>query len=98
MIQILILYNVFYRLYNLAFRGRYTDLTDDALDNHVLEIVSANYEMGPEAVRARRVGECIIVQRQHMQKGLIRTSPGGAALWTISHRLHRRTYKVAGTN
>ncbi|KAG9271631.1 hypothetical protein AMEX_G14577 [Astyanax mexicanus] len=86
------------RQYNLSFRGRYTTLSDEALDSSVLEIVSANDEIGPEAVRARLAGEGILVQRLRVRQSVIRTNPEGAALRTMSHRLHRRTYKVAGPN
>ncbi|XP_049333345.1 uncharacterized protein LOC111188803 [Astyanax mexicanus] len=86
------------RQYNLSFRGRYTTLSDEALDSSVLEIVSANDEIGPEAVRAQLAGEGILVQRLRVRKSVIRTNPEGAALRTMSHRLHRRTYKVAGPN
>lgn len=84
--------------YNLSFRGRYTDLTDDALDQHVLEIVSSNDNIGPEGVRARLVGEDIIVPRHRMRQSVIRTNPEGAALRSMSHRLRRTTYRVAGPN
>ncbi|KAL7382992.1 hypothetical protein ABVT39_003034 [Epinephelus coioides] len=86
------------RQYNLSFRGRYTDLTDDGLDQHVWEIVSSNDDIGPEAVRARLVGEGIIVPRHRVWQSVIRTNPEGAALRSMSHRLCRRTYRVAGPN
>ncbi|XP_023662381.1 uncharacterized protein [Paramormyrops kingsleyae] len=86
------------RQYNLSFRGCYTTITDDALDNCVLEVLSANDEIGAEAVRARLVGEGIIVQRWRVRQSLIRTNPEGVALRTMSHRLQRRTYQVAGPN
>lgn len=55
------LHIVFYRQYSLLFRGRFTDLSNDTTDNCVLEIISANDEIGPEAVRAQLMGEGIIV-------------------------------------
>ncbi|KAG9262088.1 hypothetical protein AMEX_G23799 [Astyanax mexicanus] len=79
-------------------RLRQYNLSDEALDSSVLEIVSANDEIGPEAVRARLAGEGILVQRRRVRQSVIRTNPEGAALRTMSHRLHRRTYKVAGPN
>ena len=76
----------------ISLRGRYTDLTDDALDNSVLDIISGNDEKGPEAVRARLVGEGIIVQRRRVRQSVIRTNPEGAAIRGMSHRVRRRTY------
>ncbi|KAL0984543.1 hypothetical protein UPYG_G00143020 [Umbra pygmaea] len=56
------------RQYNLSLRGLYAQLSDEALDNLVLGIVSGNDELGPEAVRAQLVGEGIIVQRRCQAK------------------------------
>ncbi|KAL1006950.1 hypothetical protein UPYG_G00079560, partial [Umbra pygmaea] len=86
------------RQYNLSLRGLYAQLSDEALDNLVLGIVSGNDELGPEAVRAQLVGEGIIVQRRRVRQSLIRTNPEGAALRAMSQRLRRRTYQVAGPN
>lgn len=61
-----ILHIVFYGHYNLSSMGRYTDLSDYAFDNCVLEIISASDEPGLEVVGAWLMGEGIIVQRWHM--------------------------------
>ncbi|KAK9976743.1 hypothetical protein ABG768_021946 [Culter alburnus] len=38
------------------------------------------------------------VQRRRVRESLIRVNPSGAAHRALSHRLHRRTYSVAGPN
>ncbi|KAL7377512.1 hypothetical protein ABVT39_000700 [Epinephelus coioides] len=67
------------RRYNLSFRDRYTDLTDEALDQRVRDIVSGKDEIGPEAVRARLVGEGIMSSGLILRVLLFGVCPTGSA-------------------
>lgn len=57
-----------------------------------------NWQIGPESVRARLLGQGILVQRQRVRASLLRTDPAAAAQRTLSQRLYRRAYHVAGPN
>uniref|UniRef100_A0A8D3CS75 Integrase catalytic domain-containing protein n=1 Tax=Scophthalmus maximus TaxID=52904 RepID=A0A8D3CS75_SCOMX len=86
------------RQHNITIRGRYSNMTNAELDERVIDLVHGNDELGPDAVRARLFGEGIVVQRRRVRQSLLRTNPAGAALRAMSHRLHRRKYRVAGPN
>ncbi|XP_072558004.1 uncharacterized protein [Paramormyrops kingsleyae] len=86
------------RQFNLSLQSHYTNLTDSDLDERVQEVVNGNDELGVESVRARLIGIGVVVQRQRVWQSLNRIDPGAAAHRAMSHRLHRRTYSVAGPN
>ncbi|XP_073722450.1 uncharacterized protein [Misgurnus anguillicaudatus] len=85
------------REFSISLRGRYSRISDLQLDEQIRQLTGVNYEIGPEAVRARLYAEGILVQR-HMRASMLRIDPEGAAYRAMSHRLQRRVYRVAGPN
>lgn len=77
---------------------RYARLSDAELDEVVQQLVGENEEIGANAVRARLHTMGFRVQRRRVRESVIRVNPTGAAHRALSHRLHRRTYRVAGPN
>ena len=73
-------------------------MSNEHLDERLRELVGPNAEIGPNAARARLFGEGILVQRQRVRDSMQRIDPEGAASRAMSHRLHRRVYRVAGPN
>uniref|UniRef100_A0A8C1VQK0 Integrase catalytic domain-containing protein n=1 Tax=Cyprinus carpio TaxID=7962 RepID=A0A8C1VQK0_CYPCA len=86
------------RQFFISLRGRYSRISDAQLDEQIRELVGVNYELGPEAVRARLHAEGTIVQRRRVRASMLRIDPEGAAYRAMSHRLQRRVYRVAGPN
>ncbi len=77
----------------------YSDVTDDALDDMIKDIVAGNDQLGSEAVRAHLRAGGVRVQRDRVRKSLIRTNPRAAALRAMAQRRpQRRLYSVAGPN
>ncbi|XP_032366181.1 uncharacterized protein LOC116684911 [Etheostoma spectabile] len=87
-----------FRRFNLTRSASYSDMSDSALDEMVKEIVVGNDLLGPEAVRAQLRSQGIWVQRCRVRECMRRIDPRAAALRTMSQRLHRRAYRVAGPN
>lgn len=88
----------FYRQYNLSHRMTNVQLSESELDQRVQEVIGANEQMGARSVWSALRATGIRVQRDRVRESLIRVSPAGAAQRALSHRLHRRTYRVAGPN
>ena len=86
------------RRLNLSQAGRFSDLSDTALDDKVNDLVAGNDRLGPESVRAQLRAEGIRVQRRRVRDSMLRVNPRAAALRAMSQRLHRRSYRVAGPN
>ncbi|XP_067110770.1 uncharacterized protein [Osmerus mordax] len=86
------------RRLNLSQVGRFSDLSDTALDDKVKDLVAGNDRLGPESVRAQLRAEGIRVQRRRVRDSMLRVNPRAAALRAMSQRLHRRSYRVAGPN
>ncbi|XP_062327721.1 uncharacterized protein LOC134028269 [Osmerus eperlanus] len=86
------------RRLNLSQAGRFSDLSDTALDDKVKDLVAGNDRLGPESVRAQLRAEGIRVQRRRVRDSMLRVKPRAAALRAMSQRLHRRSYRVAGPN
>ncbi|XP_062342184.1 uncharacterized protein LOC134039976 [Osmerus eperlanus] len=86
------------RRLNLSQAGRFSDLSDTALDDNVKDLVAGNDRLGPESVRAQLRAEGIRVQRRRVRDSMLRVNPRAAALRAMSQRLHRRSYRVAGQN
>ncbi|XP_016348515.1 uncharacterized protein LOC107693586 [Sinocyclocheilus anshuiensis] len=85
--------------FNLNCSVTYSDVTDDALDDMIKDIVAGNDQLGSEAVRAQLRAGGVRVQRDRVRKSLIRTSPRAAALRAMAQRRpQRRLYNVAGPN
>lgn len=92
-------FSLFYfsRQFNLLHMQQYAQMTDDELDEAIQHSVGENAHIGANAVRARLfVG--VRIQRRRVRESLVRVNPAGAAHRALSHRLHRRTYSVAGPN
>ncbi len=88
-----------FRRFNLNRSVTYYDVTDDALDDMIKDIVAGNDQLGSEAVRAHLRAGGVRVQRDRVRKILIRTNPRAAALRAMAQRRpHRRLYSVAGPN
>lgn len=79
----------------MSYLLRYERLSDAELDEVVRQMVGENEEMGANSVWARLAAMGVRVQRRRVRESLIRVNPAGAA---YTHRLHRRTYSVAGPN
>ncbi|KAF4115484.1 hypothetical protein G5714_002973 [Onychostoma macrolepis] len=86
------------RQFFISLRCRYSRISDAQLDERIRELVGVNYELGPEAVRARLHAEGTIVQRRRVRASMLRIDPEGAAYRAMSHLLQRRVYRVAGPN
>ncbi|KAA0722271.1 hypothetical protein E1301_Tti014651 [Triplophysa tibetana] len=78
--------------------SRYAQLTDSGLDDLVEELVGRNWQIGPESVRARLLGQGFLVQRRRVRSSLLCTDPAAADQRTMSQRLYRRACHVAGPN
>lgn len=76
----------------------YSDVTDDALDDMIKDIVAGNDQLGSEAVRAQLRAGGVRVQRDRVRRSLVRINPSAAALRAMSQRPQRRLYSVAGPN
>lgn len=88
----------FFRQFHLMRSGRYSTISDAALDDLIKEMVAGNDQIGPESVRAQLRAQQICVQRRRVRDSMLRVNPGAAAARTMSQRLHRRAYRVAGPN
>ncbi|XP_046873034.1 uncharacterized protein LOC124465348 [Hypomesus transpacificus] len=86
------------REFNLTRASQYAQLTDAELDDLVTSVVGANEQLGPESVRAQLRANGVLVKRSRVRSSMIRINPRAAALRAMSHRLHRRAYRVAGPN
>ncbi len=64
----------------------YSDVTDDALDDMIKDIVAGNDQLGSEAVRAHLRAGGVRAQRDRLRKSLIRTNPRAAALRAMAQR------------
>lgn len=76
----------------------FSEVTDDALDEMIKDIVAGNDLLGSEAVRAQLRAGGVRVQRNRIRKSLARINPRAAALRAMSQRPQRRLYRVAGPN
>ncbi|XP_046891000.1 uncharacterized protein LOC124477303 isoform X2 [Hypomesus transpacificus] len=83
---------------NLSQEGRFSDLSDTALDDKVKDLVAGNDRVGPESVRAQLRAEGIRVQRRRVRDSMVGVNPRAVALRAMSQRLHRRSYCVTGPN
>ncbi|XP_028448924.1 uncharacterized protein LOC114565216 [Perca flavescens] len=86
------------RRFNLTCSASYSDMSDSALDEMVKDLVVGNDLLGPESVRAQLRSQGICVQRRRVRECMRRVDPRAAALRTMTQRLHRRAYRVAGPN
>ncbi|XP_046879760.1 uncharacterized protein LOC124470086 [Hypomesus transpacificus] len=86
------------RRLNLSQAGRFSDLSDTAMDDKVKDLVAGNDRVGPESVRAQLRAEGIRVQRRRVRDSMVRVNPRAVALRAMSQRLHRRSYCVTGPN
>ncbi|XP_038071086.1 uncharacterized protein LOC119739983 [Patiria miniata] len=78
--------------------GSYCDLSDDALDMTLREVIGHNKNVGSEGARDRLKSRGIKVQRQRVRDAMERVDPAGVALRALHPRLERSVYNVAGPN
>ncbi|KAL2102318.1 hypothetical protein ACEWY4_001486 [Coilia grayii] len=63
-----------------------------------MEVVSGNYLVGPESVRASLRSRGITVQRRRVRDSMHRTNPGASAIRSLLQSPERRSYSVQGPN
>ncbi|XP_063964871.1 uncharacterized protein LOC129282611 [Lytechinus pictus] len=76
----------------------YSAMSDNELDEVIIENLRGNTRLGPNAVMARLRGRGIMVQRQRVRDSMLRTDPEGAAERAMRPQLYRRRYRVTGPN
>ncbi|XP_057217742.1 uncharacterized protein LOC130571067 [Triplophysa rosa] len=84
--------------FNLNHAVSFSEVSDDALDEMIKDIVAGNDQLGSEAVRAQLQAGGVQVQRHSIRKSLARINPRAAALREKSQRPQRRLYREAGPN
>lgn len=89
---------LFCREYNIKLHDIYSDLTDEALDEALQNIIGLNRSVGAEGARARLHSHGITVPRQRVRDAMERIDPAGVAIRALHPKLQRRTYAVAGPN
>ena len=89
---------LFCREYNIKLHDIYSDLTDEALDETLQNIIGLNRSVGAEGARARLRSHGITVPRQRVRDAMERIDPAGVAFHALHPKLQRRTYAVAGPN
>ncbi|XP_016113255.1 uncharacterized protein [Sinocyclocheilus grahami] len=86
------------RQFSISLKGQYSRISNAQLDEQIRELVGVNYELGPEAVRARLYAEGFVIQRRRVRASMQRIDPEEAAYRAMTHRFQRRVYHVAGPN
>ena len=86
------------REYDIPLRGRYSDLTDTALDDTLRGLIGLNSNVGSEGARARLQSQGINMQRRRVRAAMERIDPAGVAIHALQPTLQRRTYAAAGPN
>ena len=86
------------REYNIKLHDIYSDLTDEALDETLQNIMGLNRSVGAEGAIARLRSHCITVPRQRLRDVMELTDPAGVVIRALHSKLQRRTYAVAGPN
>lgn len=94
---IIYFYVCFTRKFNLNHAVSFSEVSDDALNEMIKDIVAGNDQLGSEAVRAQLRAGGVLVQRHWIRKSLAQINPRAAAL-SMSQRPQRRLYRVAGPN
>ncbi|XP_063397451.1 uncharacterized protein LOC134681741 [Mytilus trossulus] len=86
------------RNFNISLRQT-TVITDENLDQKIIEVTGTNRRIGPNSIRVRLAEKNIFLPRQRVRDGCSRVDPGGCALRSLLRKnIQRRTYKVAGPN
>ena len=84
--------------FDLCLSDRYSNLSNDRLDELVKEAIGENKKIGMEGVRAKLKATGVTVQRQRVRNAVEKVDPVGIAIRSLRPKLQRSTYVVAAPN
>ena len=88
---------VYFRSYGISLRARYSQISDEGLDEEVRTVVAENRYLGQRVVQGSLAANGLTVQRQRVAESLIHVDEVAVALrWSRS--VQRRKYRVVGPN